>query len=98
MLTRSFAVFLLLFFMIRRPPRSARTDTLLPYTTLFRAQQLGGARAALTARGSDAADQLEDVIADARQGLDDESRDLLETWPEVVEAHAGEVKIGRAHV
>src|SRR3546814_7945508 len=28
--------------MIRRPPRSTRTDTLFPYTTLFRsAQQLG---------------------------------------------------------
>src|SRR3546814_2193655 len=25
-----------LFFMIRRPPRSTRTDTLFPYTTLFR--------------------------------------------------------------
>src|SRR3546814_16326455 len=25
-----------LFLMIRRPPRSTRTDTLLPYTTLFR--------------------------------------------------------------
>src|SRR3546814_14340580 len=24
------------FFMIRRPPRSTRTDTLFPYTTLFR--------------------------------------------------------------
>src|SRR3546814_19094170 len=27
--------------MIRRPPRSTRTDTLLPYTTLFRAEQRG---------------------------------------------------------
>src|SRR3546814_12876336 len=26
--------------MIRRPPRSTRTDTLLPYTTLFRSAQL----------------------------------------------------------
>src|SRR3546814_12492721 len=26
----------LFFFMIRRPPRSTRTDTLFPYTTLFR--------------------------------------------------------------
>src|SRR3546814_18495195 len=26
----------LFFLMIRRPPRSTRTDTLLPYTTLFR--------------------------------------------------------------
>src|SRR3546814_13217969 len=25
--------------MIRRPPRSTRTDTLLPYTTLFRSQR-----------------------------------------------------------
>src|SRR3546814_19363308 len=27
------------FLMIRRPPRSTRTDTLLPYTTLFRSGQ-----------------------------------------------------------
>src|SRR3546814_19423035 len=29
-------VFILFFLMIRRPPRSTRTDTLFPYTTLFR--------------------------------------------------------------
>src|SRR3546814_2639894 len=28
--------------MIRRPPRSTRTDTLLPYTTLFRSHRVGG--------------------------------------------------------
>src|SRR3546814_1831399 len=28
--------FLVFFLMIRRPPRSTRTDTLFPYTTLFR--------------------------------------------------------------
>src|SRR3546814_14607223 len=28
--------YLVFFLMIRRPPRSTRTDTLLPYTTLFR--------------------------------------------------------------
>src|SRR3546814_14123955 len=33
MLSLSFFVF---FLMIRRPPRSTRTDTLFPYTTLFR--------------------------------------------------------------
>src|SRR3546814_17825548 len=27
--------------MIRRPPRSTRTDTLFPYTTLFRSVELG---------------------------------------------------------
>src|SRR3546814_16091934 len=32
-----FVSFVFVFFlMIRRPPRSTRTDTLLPYTTLFR--------------------------------------------------------------
>src|SRR3546814_1530656 len=29
-------MFLCFFLMIRRPPRSTRTDTLFPYTTLFR--------------------------------------------------------------
>src|SRR3546814_10588804 len=34
---RLFCCFFLFFFlMIRRPPRSTRTDTLFPYTTLFR--------------------------------------------------------------
>src|SRR3546814_13374821 len=29
--------------MIRRPPRSTRTDTLVPYTTLYRSLREGGA-------------------------------------------------------
>src|SRR3546814_14811309 len=33
-----FNVFCFFFLMIRRPPRSTRTDTLFPYTTLFRSQ------------------------------------------------------------
>src|SRR3546814_15005461 len=32
----SFCVLFFFFLMIRRPPRSTRTDTLFPYTTLFR--------------------------------------------------------------
>src|SRR3546814_12225682 len=31
------------FLMIRLPPRSTRTDTLFPYTTLFRSRRGGGA-------------------------------------------------------
>src|SRR3546814_20455780 len=38
--------------MIRRPPRSTRTDTLFPYTTLFRSQQ--GGRIGLGGFGSSA--------------------------------------------
>src|SRR3546814_9095191 len=38
--------YLFFFFMIRRPPRSTRTDTLLPYTTLFRSIRIAaGCRA-----------------------------------------------------
>src|SRR3546814_11085316 len=36
------AFFLFFFLMIRRPPRSTRTDTLFPYTTLFRSPLLVG--------------------------------------------------------
>src|SRR3546814_17168930 len=38
-------MFIIFFLMIRRPPRSTRTDTLFPYTTLFRS--IGGVVAAL---------------------------------------------------
>src|SRR3546814_14073794 len=34
------SVLFFFFLMIRRPPRSTRTDTLFPYTTLFRSQRL----------------------------------------------------------
>src|SRR3546814_15642712 len=33
-------ILVFVFLMIRRPPRSTRTDTLLPYTTLFRSDVL----------------------------------------------------------
>src|SRR3546814_4476543 len=36
--------------MIRRPPRSTRTDTLLPYTTLFRSPTERATRSALALR------------------------------------------------
>src|SRR3546814_3185091 len=42
------------FLMIRRPPISTRTDTLFPYTTLFRSTRpraAGGGRAGASARG-----------------------------------------------
>src|SRR3546814_16471482 len=35
-------VFCFFFLMIRRPPRSTRTDTLFPYTTLFRSKVKAG--------------------------------------------------------
>src|SRR3546814_4626504 len=40
---------MLFFLMIRRPPRSTRTDTLFPYTTLFRSYAEGASRSECTA-------------------------------------------------
>src|SRR3546814_11631596 len=37
--------------MIRRPPRSTRTDTLFPYTTLFRSADIAAAEAGRTIAG-----------------------------------------------
>src|SRR3546814_4297261 len=39
-------VVLFFFLMLRRPPRSTRTDTLFPYTTLFRSDRRGDGRGA----------------------------------------------------
>src|SRR3546814_8234083 len=47
------------YLMIRRPPRSTRTDTLFPYTTLFRSLKGPAVRnASLGASAADAADLL----------------------------------------
>src|SRR3546814_9201234 len=47
--------------MIRRPPRSTRTDTLFPYTTLFRSIQRAAVEVA-----RERAEQLHDVAAHQR--------------------------------
>src|SRR3546814_14838787 len=43
------------FLMIRRPPRSTRTDTLFPYTTLFRSDPAHAAAVCAAGRGAPAA-------------------------------------------
>src|SRR3546814_10059063 len=40
--------------MIRRPPRSTRTDTLFPYTTLFRSAAVGADDEVAVIEGADA--------------------------------------------
>src|SRR3546814_14230461 len=52
--------------MIRRPPRSTRTDTLFPYTTLFRSR-VDGARTGLAGAGSrrEGGAAVSAVLADA---------------------------------
>src|SRR3546814_102025 len=50
-------IFFFFFLMIRRPPRSTRTDTLFPYTTLFRSYPFRGAGGALRFRCRPAGDR-----------------------------------------
>src|SRR3546814_3012793 len=63
--------------MIRRPPRSTRTDTLFPYTTLFRS---GGARAG---------DHAEDPLADPQQPVESDRRRLQPRQDEGADRRAG---------
>src|SRR3546814_13842669 len=52
--------------MIRRPPRSTRTDTLFPYTTLFRSIEFAG-----TGKGDVAGPQLFPIGRNYRSTHDD---------------------------
>src|SRR3546814_7690602 len=85
------------FLMIRRPPRSTRTDTLFPYTTLFRSDEDVGGRREQSLAGHQhtqhALGELHenlDVLAD-RAGIHGEG---------IVDALVQRVlqEIGRAHV
>src|SRR3546814_9025146 len=57
-------VFVFFFLMILRPPRSTRTDTLFPYTTLFRSRRAGALRHVV-----EKAAQAHHVIRRHRPGL-----------------------------
>src|SRR3546814_18151260 len=56
--------------MIRRPPRSTRTDTLFPYTTLFRSQgQPGAKRCETEYEQQDSPDKCTDMQTVDRQQM-----------------------------
>src|SRR3546814_15655852 len=56
-------ILLVFFLMIRRPPRSTRTDTLFPYTTLFRVGWIAfRARSAVAAPPPDSAHALRPML------------------------------------
>src|SRR3546814_1148767 len=86
--------------MIRRPPRSTRTDTLFPYTTLFRSgyRKMVRLAAPLVAEGgillaascSHHAD-LQSFAEQVRRGLADAGREgqLLQPDPRCGDDHAG---------
>src|SRR3546814_15684356 len=49
--------------MIRRPPRSTRTDTLFPYTTLFRSASVAGGTSFVVFRDSEHKDAAWKLVA-----------------------------------
>src|SRR3546814_2321718 len=79
--------------MIRRPPRSTRTDTLFPYTSLFRSDRIGDScrRRARASRGLWMLPLSLDIPLMKRAAA---------RRPETLLAHLGRdpAKIGRAHV
>src|SRR3546814_9549511 len=55
--------------MIRRPPRSTRTDTLFPYTTLFRSLDHASGRVAPEQRALRPAQHLDALQVEGREAL-----------------------------
>src|SRR3546814_10973073 len=73
------------FLMIRRPPRSTRTDTLFPYTTLFRS--LSDATSGRSWYGEKQPESLEDLPATFELAVANAVQDIQQPF-----------EIGRAHV
>src|SRR3546814_3601584 len=69
---------LFLFLMIRRPPRSTRTDTLFPYTTLFRSGRYDKARPAHSRSRSKAS--AAPVDATPERGTDRQTAPPQQPW------------------
>src|SRR3546814_5096906 len=62
--------------MIRRPPRSTRTDTLFPYTTLFRSDEIGKLRQQL----QDAANLADDARVVEKKPHDDAAQKVQDRY------------------
>src|SRR3546814_20725001 len=81
------------FLMIRRPPRSTRTDTLFPYTTLFRSHGRVRGEEAAAAHGLDRfgvrqpglGDQLADALQPEEPGVALVGVEHLSVDPERIE-------------
>src|SRR3546814_1593823 len=64
--------------MIRRPPRSTRTDTLFPYTTLFRSAELvDDAKSFLSGKATDVQAKLGAQMEAAADNMDFELAAIL---------------------
>src|SRR3546814_20782092 len=78
------------FLMIRRPPRSTRTDTLFPYTTLFRSSHK-------TAKGTCSIDSSEIYVIIRITVIKAVRQQKIDIRPFPIKGN-GVFEIGRAHV
>src|SRR3546814_10423829 len=62
--------------MIRRPPRSTRTDTLFPYTTLFRSRVTAHRHVAVWSSQS----HIDVLTGDMRKWLAEPQEEALDAW------------------
>src|SRR3546814_5361434 len=70
--------------MIRRPPRSTRTDTLFPYTTLFRSQPVARIGVERRVRHSPQPSAHNEIASVRRNGIiHDCAKALSLSWPAV---------------
>src|SRR3546814_11870907 len=87
--------FVFFFLMIRRPPRSTRTDTLFPYTTLFRSRlALGRQRIEIDFGRCDRAFQVEG-LGDSRMQFAEFGKNLFRPKAEFArrsEEHTSELQ------
>src|SRR3546814_7073769 len=90
-----FSVCVFFFLMIRRPPRSTRTDTLFPYTTLFRSAERGRAgRGRLLSHGerrigSDLVSETRKTTSSTNGSAKDADAPATESGPRLVTDNAG---------
>src|SRR3546814_13938784 len=89
------------FLMIRRPPRSTRTDTLFPYTTLFRSEgDVDVVGVALRGRREDGLRQLVALLQPRRERLTVHGagpRVLLPGRPRQVAADRKSTRLNSSH-
>src|SRR3546814_12855957 len=86
---------LFFFLMIRRPPRSTRTDTLFPYTTLFRSLHQTGEREAAHPHRIDGEEKEAAVGVEQRPAIGQQAGQAVFQPPDLVFWAAPE-QIGRA--
>src|SRR3546814_20459382 len=91
------------FLMIRRPPRSTRTDTLFPYTTLFRSREeiLRDSNETLMSLKSESLakpDMTDRATLETDRALELRTRDRQRKLISKIDEALRRIEIGRAHV